>query len=135
METETPAPLPPVPAAGGPKNNTMAVTSLSLGVASFVLLCLSVVFALVPVIGFASIFCLGLGILLGIGALLTGIIAFSQIKSRGEQGNGMALAGAVMGGLQILMVVCILPVVLIAVLTIMGPLVGQVFSTINASLK
>lgn len=121
----------PAPPAG-PKSNTLAKASLALGIASFLMLCLSVVFSIIP---FASLVCVGLGILLGIAALVTGIVAFSQIKSRGEQGNGMALAGTVMGGIQIFLVICILPVIAIAALTIMGPLVGQVFSTINASLK
>jgi hypothetical protein len=127
METET---RPPAPV--GPKKNTMAVTSLILGIASFVMLCLSVVLSIIP---FASLVCIGLGVLLGVAALVSGIIAYSQIKSRGEQGDAIALTGAAMGGIQIFLMICILPIIAIVILTIMGPDIGKVFSSINSSLK
>ena len=34
----------------------------------------------------------------------------------------------------VVLVLCLMPVVMIALLTIMGPVVGKVFSTINSSL-
>jgi hypothetical protein len=60
------------------KNNTLAVVSLVLGIVSY--------FAL-PVIG-------------AIGAIICGHLARAEIKRTGEAGDGMAVAGLVLGYLH-----------------------------------
>lgn len=131
MESQTPFPA-PEPASSGPRTNSMATVSLILGIAGLLSFCAAFVLSVIP---FAGLVCGGLGILLGIAALVTGIIARQQVKARGESGSEMALAGIIMGSIQMVFLVCIIPLIVIAALTIMGPLVGQVFSTINSSLK
>jgi hypothetical protein len=100
-----------------PKNNNLAVTSLVLGI-----------------IAIPAYFCYGFGILFAIAAIVTGFIARSQIKSsNGQQtGNGMALAGIIIGFILMLLVVC--AVLVIAVLSLMGPSIGDVFNQINSGL-
>jgi hypothetical protein len=80
-----PSPYGPYPPYGGygyapPKRtNALAVVSLVLSLAA-VLTC-------------------WFGIVLGIAALVVGVIARHQINNRDEQGGGMALAGMIIGGL------------------------------------
>jgi hypothetical protein len=59
-----------------PRNNGMAITSMVLGIIG-VLTC-------------------G-GVLFSVGAIIFGHVAQSQIRRTGEQGNGMAVAGLVLG--------------------------------------
>jgi hypothetical protein len=70
--------------------------------------------------------------LLAIATLVTGFKARSQIKTSGERGNGMALAGIIMGGVQIVLAIC---GVIVLILLLISPAIGNVFSSINASLK
>jgi hypothetical protein len=62
------------------RTNVLAVISLVAGIASWVL---------VPLVG-------------AVGAVVTGHIAMRQIRRTGEDGNGMAIAGLVLGYLNIL---------------------------------
>jgi hypothetical protein len=80
------------------------------------------------------LFCYGAGVLPGIAALITGFIARKQIKedAGGSVGNGMSLAGMITGGISTLFLCG--SVLVIVALTLMGPLVSNVFSTINSSL-
>jgi Domain of unknown function (DUF4190) len=130
MEAEIPPVVPSPLPADAPKNNKMALTSLITGIAGLVLLCLTLLFSVIPFVNFV---CGCPAILLAIAALVTGLMARNQIKTSGEGGNGMALAGIIMGGVQIVLLVCSVLVILIMV--ILGPAIGNVFSTINASLK
>jgi len=89
------------------------------------------------VLGIVSIplyFCYGAGLLLGIPAIITGFIARNQIKQTGgkQKGNGMALAGIITGGIPVLL--GIFALVIIAILLILGPIIGNVFTQINSSL-
>ena len=140
-EAPKPDPVPPVPPTpptdpvepippAGPKNNTMAIVSLVLGILGLVLLCLGIVLSMLP---FASGVCGCIGVLLAIGALVTGFMARNQIKTTGEGGNGMAMAGIVMGAIQLVLILCSIIVIVIVVL--LGPSIGNVFSSINASMK
>jgi hypothetical protein len=57
--------------------------------------------------------CLGIGqiligLLAGIPALILGIIALNQIKSRGERGRGMAIAGIVLSCLGLLFFIVVI---------------------------
>ncbi|XVQ10965.1 DUF4190 domain-containing protein [Spirillospora sp. CA-255316] len=59
-----------------PRNNGMAITSMVLGI-----------------IGVVTCG----GVLFSVGAIIFGHVAQSQIRRTGEQGNGMAVAGLVLG--------------------------------------
>ena len=100
-----------------PKTNSLAVIRLILGIISLPL-----------------VFCYGLGVLPGIGALVTGIIARNKIKdSNGrETGDGMALAGIILGSVFGLLVLC--GIVVIIILAAMGPSIGSVFSNVVQSI-
>jgi len=99
------------------KTNGLAIASLVLGIVSIPLLLLN-----------------GCGVLFGIGALITGFIARSQIKrSAGAQtGDGLALAGIILG--VIVGVLIGIAVVTISILLLMGPVMGNVFSNIVENL-
>lgn len=77
-----------------PKSNSMATTSLVLGITGLPFLCIS----------FVLTFCGCLSGLLAIGAIVTGFLARQQIKSTGEQGDGMALTGIILGIVQVVIV-------------------------------
>jgi hypothetical protein len=99
------------------KTNGMAITSLILGILS------------IP-----ADFCYGSGIIFGIAAIIMGFIARKQIKeSQGTQsGDGLALTGIItgaVGGLLVGGAICI-----IAILLLLGPTVGNVFSNIIENL-
>ena len=81
--------------------NTLAVISLVAGIASFVIL---------PVIG-------------AVAAVVTGHIARGQIRTTGEQGGGMAVAGLILGYVHLALAVI---GIAIAVIVIIG--LGVAFS-------
>jgi hypothetical protein len=64
---------------GPPRRNGLAIAALCCGIGQILI-----------------------GILAGIPALILGIIALNQIKTRGESGRGMAIAGIVLGAIGIL---------------------------------
>jgi hypothetical protein len=111
------------------KTNTLSIASLVLGVVGLLMSCLAVLTAALGI----GVVCGCLGFLLGIAALVTGFMARSQIKTSGEKGAGLALAGMLTGGLQVVLMLC--SVVAIAILTLLGPQIGNIFSSINQSLK
>lgn len=114
---------------GGSKNNTLAIISLVAGIVGLVLSCLGF-FTAAFMVGYV---CGCVGLLAGIAALITGFLARSQIAESGESGSGMALAGMILGGIQVVLLLC--SIFVIVILTLLGPVVGDVFSTINQSLK
>uniref|UniRef100_UPI0013E3F01B DUF4190 domain-containing protein n=1 Tax=Microbacterium sp. CPCC 204701 TaxID=2493084 RepID=UPI0013E3F01B len=59
-----------------PKTNVLAIVSLVASIVGFI--------GLLPIIG-------------SIGAIITGHISLNQIKTNGENGRGMALAGTIVG--------------------------------------
>jgi hypothetical protein len=104
------------------KNNTLATVSLVLGIAGIPFLCASLVFN----------FCACFSGLLAIAALVTGFIARQQIKSTGEQGDGRALAGMIVGGVQVVIAACM---VLFAIVLASTGLLDAIMSNINGTLK
>jgi uncharacterized membrane protein len=125
METN----IPPISDNTPLRNNTLAIASLILGIVGFILSCLGF-FTAAFFVGYA---CGCVGFLLGVAALVTGFMARNQIAESGEGGNGMAIAGIILGGVQVILLLCAIFVIL--VLTLLGPVIGNVFSTINQSLK
>ncbi len=89
-----------------PKQNVLGLVSAILGIAA-------------SVMGFCLVSALGSSwlLMLGIPAMLIGCIAFVQTKRRREVGQGVALAGTVLGAIALL-------------LWILGPIVGNLFRTV-----
>jgi Domain of unknown function (DUF4190) len=81
----------PIPNYGPPRRNGLAIASLCCGIGQIVV-----------------------GLLAGIPAVILGAIALSQIKARGEEGRGMAIAGITLGVVGIVLFI-VLIVVLVAV--------------------
>jgi len=82
------------------KTNVLAILSLCAGLVSFVVC--------------------WLGIFTGIAALVLGLVARRQIRDRDEQGGGMAIAGAITGGLAALLYVAFLTLTIVASVTSPG---------------
>jgi hypothetical protein len=127
MET----PLPPVEPAIS-KNNQMALIAGILGLGSIAVALLGLLVSLVLPAAFL-IFC-GLGLLMDLVALVLGIIGLVQLKNHPEQkGKGLAITGTVFGGLAVILL-CLSPVLVISILTLLGPVIGNVFSQVNNNL-
>ena len=85
-----PAPLPsPYPVAG--RTNTMAVISLASGIASWVVF---------PLVG-------------GVVAVITGHLAKRQIRQTGEQGDGLATIGLILGYVHLAVAALLILVVIL----------------------
>ena len=76
-----------------PPTNTLAIVSLSLGIAAYIVL---------PFIS-------------GIAAIVTGHMARGQIKQSGEGGGGFALAGLILGYVNVVLAVLAVGIIVIAV--------------------
>lgn len=100
--TQPVAPMYVAPAAALP-TNTLAVVSMIFGIASWVVL---------PIVG-------------AIVAVITGHIAVGQIKRTREGGRGMAIAGVVLGWVQLGFVVVWLAFVAVIVLIGIGTAAGS----------
>ena len=133
-EATPPTPPPPVgPEAtppGKPANNTLAIVSLVLGILGLLSLCVTGAAYAFPA---ASAICGCFVVLLGLAALITGIIARNQIKATGQSGGGFAMAGLVIGAILLVLLIC--GGLVIGILALLGPSIGTVFSSINASMK
>jgi hypothetical protein len=106
-----------VVAPGTAKTSTLALVSLITGI-----------------VGIPTFFCYGLGLALGIVAVVTGHISRGQLaKNPAEGGKGMALAGLICGYTSI--VLTLVAIVGIAVLIALGNQVKTVFSTISSQLQ
>ena len=86
----------------------MAIVSLSAGILAYVL---------VPILG-------------AIVAIVTGHMARKEITNSGGRltGNGLALAGLILGYIQVFLLV--IPLCVIVILALLGPAIGNVFSNI-----
>jgi hypothetical protein len=84
-------PMAPMGGSVGGGYNVLCITSLTLGILSFPLLC-----------------CWGLGVLTGIGAIVTGFLGRKQAIERGEQGDAMGLAGLICGAVAVVLAIAIL---------------------------
>jgi hypothetical protein len=75
---------PPAPVPAGPPTNGMAVAAMVLSIS-----------------GIATLICYGAGALLAIVGAILGHVARKQIRERGEAGDGMALAGVIVGWITV----------------------------------
>jgi hypothetical protein len=114
------SPVPPVPAS---KTNILSIISLVAGILGLLGMCLGVI----PVVG---LFCSAPGGLFGIAAVILGILGLNKVKTTGEKGKGMAIAGLILGVLTLLGVCVYIIITIVA-----GPIIGNVFSQINSSLS
>jgi len=84
----TPPPYPYGPQMADPnKQNGLAIGAMVTGIASIILGCC----------------CWPVGLLAGVAGGVMGFVARKQIEERGGQGNGMALAGIITGGVGVLL--------------------------------
>ena len=120
--------VPPLPEHMEQKNNGLAIAAGWLGIGAIVMAVIGFVVQ-IAVPGNGAL-CSGLGVLAALVGFVLGIIGLVQIgKNPGQKGKGMAITGIVVGAL----VACVAPVV-IAMLLMLGPVIGNVFSGINSSL-
>jgi hypothetical protein len=75
-----------------PKTNTMATSSLVVSLVGLVL-------------GIPLMLLCFVGVAIPLVGLILGIVALNQIKTSGEDGRGMALAGVIIGGIGMIPVV------------------------------
>ncbi|MBB5870489.1 hypothetical protein F4553_003868 [Allocatelliglobosispora scoriae] len=81
------------------RTNGMAIAAMVLGIVGLVLLC-----------------CYGLGGLVGLVGAILGHVSMKQIRERGENGRGMALAGVITGwSAVVLSIIAVVAIVLFAV--------------------
>ena len=113
MNDQTNAPMSPAPASTG-NAQILAIISLVAGVIS---LCIW----LIPIIGPIA------GIILGIAGLVLGYLARKDVNWKTLSIVGMALSG-------IGILLACLPIGAIAVMRLLGPRIGETFSTISNSL-
>jgi hypothetical protein len=73
------------PPAGSSQSNGLAITSLVLGI-----------------VGLVTFWACGGGALLGVGAVVLGILGLNKAKEMNDNGKGLAIGGIVTGGLAIL---------------------------------
>ena len=100
------------PAAPAAPTSNLALASLITGVLAWVLL---------PIVG-------------AIAAIITGHMAQSEIRNSAGRltGNGLAIAGLVLGYGQLFLIV--VPLCMIVLLALLGPAIGNVFSGIVADI-
>ena len=91
-------PAPGYPMAARRPTNQLAIVSLAAGIASFVI---------VPLIG-------------AIVAVVTGHMARRQIRQTGEEGNGLALAGLILGYVHLALFALVIVLVLIFAVGMIG---------------
>jgi uncharacterized membrane protein HdeD (DUF308 family) len=114
------------------KNNPLAQAAGWLGIGSAIIALIGFVITIFFPIAF--LFTCGLGILMDLVALVLGIIGLVQLKSHPEQkGKGMAILGIVFGAVAVILL-CLSPVLVTAVLALLGPVIGNVFTKINSTL-
>jgi hypothetical protein len=127
METPLPpySPVPPQEQISNP----LAIAAGSCGIGSIGVIVFGV--ALTASIPSVAMICNGLGVIACLVGLVLGIVALVQINHNpGQKGKGWAITGIVIGGITI----CVGPVVVISILMILGPIIGNVFTKINSSL-
>lgn len=84
-----------------PKTNTHSIVSLILGILTLLALC----GGMVPV-PFTGFICLPSSFLLGLFALIFGVLSLNTIRKNNENGKHMAWTGILTGGLVFLCMVC-----------------------------
>jgi hypothetical protein len=95
---------------------------------------LAIISLVTGILAIPMMFCYGLGLALGLVAIITGHIARGQLKRNpAEGGTGFALAGVICGYCSVALTV--LGIIAICVLIALGNQVKTVFSTIQSQLN
>ncbi len=84
--------------------NKHSIISLLLGILTVILFC-GGIFIPIP---FTSIICVPFSTLLGVAALVYGLVSLSRIKKHNEAGHPMAWTGILIGGLVLLCALCMI---------------------------
>lgn len=103
-----------------PATNGLAITSLVTGISGIIVTLFG---------GAILIFLACFGPPLGLVSIITGFIALNQIKKQGTRGKWAAIIGILLGAILLLLIL-LSPLIL----TLLGPYIGDVFSSINSSL-
>lgn len=130
---EEPAPVYP----GTPQRNTMALVSLILGIVTWVLAILVACPSFFIFVGIGGL-CFPVLLIGWVAALITGYAARRQIRAGGGQmeGEGYAKAGIIMGWIGVgLSLLVLLAMLVIFILALLSPSVGNVFSDIIQELS
>lgn len=104
--------------------NPLAILSLVTAILTLLSFCIGVA----PFLPMTSLVCYPAAIVLGLTAMLSGIAALRRIRVSGENGRGMALAGAWIGGLTILALVCAVALTLSAFAAFIVAAVNQLWA-------
>ena len=104
-----------------PPTNQFAILSFALALLTIFSFCIG----WAPFLPMTSLVCYPAAILLGLLALITGIAALRSIRVTGENGRGMALAGAWLGGLTILVVICATILTVSAIVALVTAIIDQ----------
>jgi uncharacterized membrane protein len=102
MSSNEQTPVPPQ------STNKHSIISLLLGIITIVLFCGGIV---VP-IPFTSVICVPFSVLLGIAALVYGLISLNRIKKHNEAGHPMAWTGILIGSFVVLCTLCMIAAIL-----------------------
>jgi len=91
--------------AGGPPASGLAITSLVLGIISFPMWCMPMfgVFLATPS---------------AIAAIVCGVVARSHVRKHGAGGDGIALAGLILGIVNVLIIFIVIAMVIIAMIAL-----------------
>ncbi len=106
------------------RTNRFAFLSLVTAILTLLSFCIGV--APIPL---TSLVCYPAGILLGLGALLTGFTALGQIRQTGQTGRWMAWTGIIMGAITLLAILCAITLVAISLPSLV-PYLEQAWSRI-----
>jgi hypothetical protein len=125
METS----IPPIVDLPQTKTNGLALAAGYCGIGSLAMFLIG--FVAILFLPIALFFCQAIAVLACLAGIILGIIALIQINNNpGQKGKGMAITGIVIGIFEI----CVAPVLIISILLILGPTIGNVFSKINSNL-
>jgi Flp pilus assembly pilin Flp len=98
------------------KTNTLALVSLIVALAPIILI-------FIPYVNCIAFLC-------PIAAIILGIIGLTQVKKTMQRGKGMAIGGIIIGAFWIILI----PVILIAGVSLFGPLITNIFNQIQNNL-
>jgi hypothetical protein len=82
--------------------NRHSIISLILGIITLVLFC-GGIFIPIP---FTSLICVPVSALIGIAALIYGLVSLNRIKKHNQTGHGMAWTGILVGAFVLLCMLC-----------------------------
>ena len=101
-------PIYSLPTPNPPSTNKHSIISLVLGLVTLFFFCGGI---LVP-IPLTSFICIPFSALIGLGALIYGIVSLNSIRKNNETGHPMAWSGILIGGFVFLCLICMIAAIL-----------------------